>query len=107
MKIAVLAALALLAPTPPFPAPKFVPVTAEMRCDWGPIASLASDLATMVITTEAGPLTLKIGSDVKVGGTNEAPKRSLESLRVGEGVRVYYVVDGGAKLQEVDVIGKP
>jgi hypothetical protein len=107
MKLAVLAAIALLAPTPPFPAPKFVPVTAEMKCDWGPIASLGSDHATMVITTEAGALTLKIGSDVKVAGTPEAPKRSLDSLRVGENVRVYYLVDGGANLQEVDVIAKP
>ena len=31
---------ALLAPTPPFPAPKLTGVTPDTKCDWGPITEV-------------------------------------------------------------------
>ena len=105
MKLIVLAiAGVLLSTTPPFPLPKLIPATAEMRCDWGPIASLTQDPSRMVLTTEAGPLTVMLGSDLKIAGADGKALPSIASLQAGQPVRVYYVVKNGARAQEIDVI---
>src|SRR5262249_54228058 len=101
-----LAAVALLAPTPPFPAPKLGPVTPETKCDWGPITEIKPDQLTM--RTEAGPFELKLASGVKLAGPDGRPLGSTAELKSGQNVRVYYLVDnkpgGGAKAQEIDVL---
>jgi hypothetical protein len=104
MRALVLAAVALLAPTAPFPPPKLVSQTPEMKCDWGAIGELQLDRGELVVRTDAGPLTLEIGPKVKLAGPDGKPLSSLAELRSGLPVRAYYVIDKKAKAQEIDVL---
>jgi len=98
------AAVALLAPTPPFPPPKLVGATPETRCDWGAIGELEIDRAELVLRTDAGPLTLELGPQVKLVGPDGKPLASVTELRSGLRVRAYYVLDKAAKAREIDVL---
>lgn len=100
--LAAATAVALLAPTPPFPAPKLIGVTPDTKCDWGPITAMAPD--QLVMKTDAGPFEVKLGAAVKVAGADGKPIGSAKELRAGQNIRVYYLVNGGAKAQEIDVI---
>lgn len=104
MKALLLAAVALLAPTPPFPPPKLVGATPEMKCDWGAIHELKLDRGELVMRTDAGPLTLELGPHVKLAGPDGKPLASIGELRSGVHVRAYYVVEKTAKAREIDVI---
>jgi len=101
---AVLAAVALTLSALPFPAPRAIAVTDRTKCDWGPVTSVAANGAELVISTPAGPVTYKIAPDVKVYGPEGKPVGSVVTLRPGQSVRVYYVVDNGARAQEIDLI---
>jgi hypothetical protein len=98
------AAVALLAPQSPFPAPKLVGVTPETKCDWGPITEITADHSQLTMKTDAGPFELKIGAGVKVASADGRALTSALELRSGQNVRVYYVVDRGARAMEIDVI---
>ena len=100
--VAAATAVALAAPTPPFPPPKFIGVTPEMKCDWGPITEIKSD-SRLVVRTDAGPFTVETGSKVRVAGPDGKALPSVSSLRLGQNVRVYYLVNDGARAQEIDV----
>jgi hypothetical protein len=99
----VAAAVALLAPTPPFPPPKLVGATPETRCDWGPISAIKPEPQQLVIKTDAGELELTLGPTVKIAAPDGRQLASNE-LRAGQSVRAYYVVDHGAKAVEIDVL---
>jgi hypothetical protein len=58
----------------------------------------------MVLTTEAGPLTVILGSDVRIAGADGKSLPSIANLQAGQAVRVYYIVKNGARAQEIDVI---
>lgn len=103
MKALLLAAVALFG-TPAFPPPKFVAPTPDLKCDWGPIASIKTDASEMIVGTEAGPLTVVIEPEVKLADAEGKPIRSATALRLGQKVRVYYVVETGAKAREIDVL---
>ncbi len=102
--LALAAAVALLAPSPPFPAPKLVGVTPETKCDWGPITEIKPDHSELTMRTDAGPFELKLGPGVKVASADGKALASTGELRTGQNVRVYYVVDHGARAMEIDVI---
>ena len=57
-----------------------------------------------VVRTEAGPLELALASTTKVAGPDGRPLGSAAELRAGQNVRVYYLVNHGAKAQEVDAL---
>src|SRR4051794_21629153 len=99
----VAAAVALLAPTPPFPPPKLTGARPELRCDWGPITATKTDGSQLTLKTDAGALELTIGAGVKIAAADGKPA-SLSDLHPGQNVRAYYVVDGGAKAIEIDVV---
>jgi hypothetical protein len=103
-----IAAVALLAPSAPFPAPKLTGVTPETKCDWGPITEVKSGNDLLVVKTDAGPFEVRLTSDVKVAGPDGKPLRSAAELRAGQNIRVYYRVENkpekGAMAQEIDVI---
>ncbi len=101
--LVVATAIALLAPTPPFPAPKLVGVTPETKCDWGPITEINPDGHLLVMKTDAGPFELKLTSGVKVAGADGKPLPA-NALRAGQNIRVYYLVKAGANAQEIDLI---
>jgi hypothetical protein len=100
----VAAAVALSTPTPPFPAPKLIGVTPDTKCDWGPVTEQKTDPRLLVIRTEAGPFELTIVAGVKVAGADGKPLPSVASIQPGQNVRAYYVVDKGARAQEIDVL---
>lgn len=102
MNVLAAAVIALLAASP-FPAPKLAQVTEKTKCDWGPIASISADGNTMVLTTPAGPVTYQVGLGVQVFAADGKPMGTVTSLRSGQGVRVYYVIDNGAKAIEIDL----
>jgi hypothetical protein len=101
VKVLLLLALAAL----PFPPPKALAVTDRTKCDWGPVSSVSANGTELVITTPAGPVTYKTGVDVKVYGADGKPLGAVTVLKPGQNVRVYYVVENGAKAQEVDMQG--
>jgi hypothetical protein len=98
------AAVALLAPLPAYPAPKLIGATPDTRCDWGPISEVKATPAQLLMRTDAGPLTVLLDPSVKVAGADGRPLASAAELRAGQNVRVYYVVNNGARAQEIDVI---
>lgn len=98
------AAVALLAPTPPFPPPRLGGATPETKCDWGAIGELRLDRGELVIRTDAGPLTLLIGPEVKVSGPDGKALGSVAALRSGQSVRAYYRIDKAARAQEIDLL---
>ena len=95
---------ALAAFMPPFPAPKLIGVTAETKCDWGPVTEVKSDRTLLVVRTEAGPFEVKLLSGLKVAAAADGRQLSAPELRAGQNVRVYYVVDHGARALEIDVL---
>jgi hypothetical protein len=101
-----LAAAVAMAPSPPFPAPKLMGTTPDMKCDWGPVTEYRADKALLVIQTAAGPFELGIGSGVKFASVDGKPLGSVAAIKPGQRVRAYYVVDvkRGAGALEVDVI---
>jgi hypothetical protein len=93
----------MLFASPPFPAPRSVPVTEQLRCDWGSVLSVDAKGSELVLTTAVGPLTLRIEKGVQVFGGDGQALTGVAALKPGTAVRAYYVVDAGAKLQEVAV----
>jgi hypothetical protein len=104
LALAAAAAVALLNPSPPFPAPKLIGVTPDTKCDWGPVTEQKTQPTMLVIRTDAGPFELTIGPGVKIAGADGKPLASVASIQVGQSVRAYYVVDKGARAQEIDVL---
>lgn len=100
--LSALAALAaLLVAAPPFPAPRLAVVTEKTRCDTG--AVLRVEPAELRVTTPAGVVTYKAGPDVQVFDAAGQPAGAVSKLQPGTRVRVYYVVDDGARALEVDL----
>ncbi len=98
------AAALLLFTALPFPAPKVVPVTDQLKCDWGTISSVEDQGAKLIVATAAGPVTFLLAPSVVVIGANGKPLQSASSLKPGQRVRVYYVVDRGARPTEIDLL---
>jgi hypothetical protein len=98
------AAALLLLTALPFPAPKMVAASDKMKCDWGSVTSVKPDSSELVIATAAGPVTFQSSSAVPVVGLDGKPAAGLSELKPGQRVRVYYTVENGTKLSEVDLI---
>jgi hypothetical protein len=87
-----------------FPPPRATPVTAELKCDWGPVvAYTAGERPTLVLETPAGPVTYQVSAELPVLGADKQPKGTVSGLKPQTRVRVYWVRDGGAKVLEVDL----
>jgi hypothetical protein len=99
--LALAAAVPLLAPFPP---PRLGPATPETKCDWGAVGELNIDRGELLVRTEAGPLTLRVDAKVRVADAEGKALPSVAALRGGQNVRAYYVIDRGAKAQEIDVV---
>lgn len=104
--LATLLALTLQAgPVTPFPPPRLAAVTDRMKSDGGTVISSDLGKGELVLATPAGKVVYKAGPDVQVMGADGRPLGAIDKLAPGTKVRAYYVVDGGAKLLEVDVQG--
>lgn len=99
--IALVAALLLAAP--PFPAPRLAPVTDRTKFDAGTVVAAEPAKGELRVRTAAGLVTFKVGTDVQVFDAAGKPAGAATSLQAGQKVRVWYVVDGGAKAVELAV----
>ncbi len=87
----------------PFPAPKVTQANDQTKCDWGTVTSVEEQGAKLIVATAAGPVTFLIGPNVQVIGLDGKPIGGVTALKPGQHVRVYYIVDRGAKPSEIDV----
>jgi len=102
------AALALslsAAPGLPFPAPRAAPVTEKTKCDTGTVLAVSGEKGNLQVSTPAGVATYRAGGDVQVFDREGRPAGAVSRLVPGQKVRVYYVVEDGARALEVDVEG--
>jgi hypothetical protein len=97
-----LAAALLTAGNLPFPAPKLIPATDALRSDSGVIRTLDLAAMEMKMAASAGEITFKV-SAAQVAGPDGRALGGPATLRVGQAIRVYYVVDNGAIAKEIDV----
>ena len=110
MLVAAALALALAAPPDkapypptPYPPPKVVPYTEKLKCDTGTVLTVSWEKNQMQATTPAGVVTYKVGLDVQVLDKQGRPLGAVSKLTPGDKVRVYYFVDDGAKVQEIQL----
>jgi hypothetical protein len=94
-------ALALSLAAPPFPPPRLAPVSDRMKCDTGAVLSVDTARSELRVTTPAGLVTFRAGVDVQVLDRNGTPLGSVSKLAAGQAVRVYYVVEQGARALEI------
>ncbi len=88
----------------PFPAPKVAPMTDQLKCDWGTISSVDPQGGKLIVATAAGPVTFLVPPSVAVLGADGQPLPSVSALKPGQRVRIYYVIDHGARPTEIDVL---
>ena len=87
----------------PYPAPRLIQPTSATKCDRATVMMVDTAKGEMKGTTKAGVVTYKIGPDVQVFGKDGKPAGSPGKLAQGTQLLVYYVVDDGAKVLEIDV----
>lgn len=94
----------LIAAALPFPPPKAATVTDQLKCDWGTISSMDREGGKLIAATAAGPVTFLIDASLPVFGPDGQPLPSVSALKPGQRVRIYYVIDRGARTTEIDVL---
>ena len=97
-----LALAAALAATP-FPPPRVAALSDRMKCDTGTVLGVDTARGELKATTPAGLVTYKAGSDVQVLDRDGKPVGSVAKLAAGQGIRIYYVVEQGARALEEDL----
>ena len=95
--------LALAISALPYPAPRLAQPSAQLKCDRATVLLVDRAKGEMKGTTVAGQMTYKIGPDVQVFGKDGKPAGAPGKLAQGTQLLVYYVVDDGAKVQEIDL----
>jgi len=94
-------AAALLLAAPPFPAPRLAPVTDRTKCDAGVVVAAEAAKGELRVRAAAGLVTFKVGGDVQVFDAAGKPAGAATALQAGQKVRVWYLVDGGARAVEI------
>ena len=99
-----LAALAALALALPYPAPRSIQANPPTtKCDRATLVLVDTAKGEMKGSTKAGVVTYRIGADVQVFDKDGKPAGAATALAQGAKIRVYYVIDDGAKVQEIDL----
>jgi hypothetical protein len=100
--LAALAALATLAL--PYPAPRSIQANPPTtKCDRATVILVDTAKGEMKGSTKAGTVTYRVSLDVQVFDKEGKPFGGVGRLTQGTNVLVYYVVDDGAKVLEIDV----
>jgi len=86
----------------PYPAPRQLQPTKDTKCDWGSVLLVDAAKGELKATTAAGVVTFKLGADVNFLDRDGKPAGAATGVAQGTRVRVYYVLDDGAKVQEID-----
>ena len=100
---ALIVALLLAASPLPFPAPRVAQVTERTKFDPGTVLGYDAVKAELRVQCAAGVVTFKAGADVQVFDAAGQPLGTPARLAAGQKVKVWYVVDGGARAQEIAV----
>jgi hypothetical protein len=87
----------------PFPAPRLAQVTDATKCDAGTVLAVDAAHGRLQGMTSAGPVTYVVGPDVQVFSSDGKPAGGVAAVTVGARYRAYYVLDGGARVQEIDL----
>ncbi len=95
--------LALVLAAQPFPAPRLAPVTDRTKCDTGTVLSVEAARGQLRVTTAAGVVTYRIGGDVQVFDRAGKPLGAPSLLAAGQKIRIWYVLDDGARALEIAV----
>lgn len=95
-------ALAAAPDKPPYPAPRIAVVSDKLKCDFATILTVNWEKNTLQATTPAGVITYKAGMDAQVFDAQGRPIGAVSKLSPGDKVRVYYVVEDGARALEID-----
>ena len=94
----------LLAATPlPYPSPRLAQVTDRTKFDVGTVLGYDATKAELRVQCADGVVAFKAGSDVQVFDSAGQPLGTPARLAAGQKVKVWYVVDGGARAQEIAV----
>lgn len=101
MNLLAAALFALSLGAAPFPPPKLAPQTDQLKCDSGQVVAVDASLGQLRVNTAAGLVVFKAPADTQIVGADGKPAGALSALTPGQKVRVYYVVDDGAKVAEV------
>ncbi len=96
-------AAAAFPPKIPFPPPKLAQFTDAMKCDFGTVLSVDVPNGRLQGLTKAGPVTYVVGADVHVFAADGKPAGGVAAVGAGAKYRAYYVLDGGAKVLEIDL----
>ena len=83
--------------------PRVTQVTDKTKCDWGPVISIDQANGLLVVNTPPGPLTFKVSAEVQVFDKGGAAIGGLARVAQNQKVRVYYVVEDGARAKEIDL----
>lgn len=89
-------------PPTPFPPPRLAPYSDKLKCDTGTVLTVSWEKNQMQATTPAGVVTYKAGIDAQVFDKDGRPVGAVSQLTPGDRVRIYYLVEDGAKVLEVD-----
>ena len=100
---AILVALLLAVPATPFPAPRLAQVTDRTKFDPGSVLGYDAAKGELRVQCAAGVVSFKAGADVQVFDAAGQPVGSPARLTAGQRVRVWYVVENGARAQEIAV----
>jgi hypothetical protein len=96
-------AAALLAVSP-FVPPKIAATNEKMKCDSGTVIAVDTAKGELKVKTAAGEVAYKAGNDVQVVGADGKPAGAVSGLKAGAKVRVYYALEKGAVVTEVDLV---
>jgi hypothetical protein len=99
----VLRAEPFVPPKTPYIPPKTVPVTDNQKCDWGRVLSVDAAASRLRVNAPDGVVTYQVSAQAPVIGADGKSVGTVAGLNPGTKVRIYYVVDDGAKVQEVDL----
>jgi len=94
---------ALLLAALPFPAPRVTAVTDRTKYDPGVVVSVDAAKGEFKVRCVAGLVTFKANTDVQVFDATGKPIGTFTVLQPGQKVGVWYLVDNGARVQEVAV----
>ncbi len=101
--LALAAALLLAAAPLPFPAPRMATVTEATKFDPGTVVAYDATRGELRVRCADGLVTFLAGGDVQVFNRDGTPLGPPSKLVAGQKVRVWYVVDHGARVLEIAV----
>lgn len=87
----------------PYPPPKLAPVTDHLKSDTGVVVAADVAVGQLRVSTPAGLVVYKVPGDMQVLGADAKPAGNVAGLKAGQRIRIYFVVDDGAKVSEVDL----